>query len=124
MIRKVLSEVTASISELQQNPMSVLKSGEGEPVAVLNHNQVAFYCIPAETYEAMLDELEDMRLAALVAERESDPNRELVEVEIDNGRPVEVRRYRADTQMPLQRLRGSVVDYQDPMEPSTSKKNS
>ncbi len=36
----------------------------------------------------------------------------------DNGRPtVEVLRYRSDQRTPLERLRGSVVDYQDPTEP-------
>ncbi len=36
----------------------------------------------------------------------------------DKGRPtVEVRRYRADQRTPLERLAGSVVDYQAPTEP-------
>lgn len=36
----------------------------------------------------------------------------------DNGRPtIEVRRYRADKRSPLERLRGSVIEYALPMEP-------
>lgn len=36
----------------------------------------------------------------------------------DKGRPtVEVRRYRSDTRSPLERLRGSVVEFNDPTEP-------
>ncbi|OOG20525.1 prevent-host-death protein [Thioalkalivibrio denitrificans] len=36
----------------------------------------------------------------------------------DNGHPtVEVRRFRADPRTPLERLRGSVVEYRDPFEP-------
>jgi len=36
----------------------------------------------------------------------------------DNGRPtIEVRRFRSDQRTPLERLRGSVVEYQSPTEP-------
>lgn len=36
----------------------------------------------------------------------------------DRGRPgVEVRRYRSDPRSPLERLRGSVVEYNEPTEP-------
>ncbi|MCP5460090.1 MAG: type II toxin-antitoxin system Phd/YefM family antitoxin [Gammaproteobacteria bacterium] len=36
----------------------------------------------------------------------------------DNGQPVvEVRRYRADNRTPLERLRGSVVEFKAPTEP-------
>lgn len=36
----------------------------------------------------------------------------------DNGRPtVEVRRFRSDHRSPLERLRGSVAEYQSPVEP-------
>lgn len=37
----------------------------------------------------------------------------------DNGRPtVELRRFRKDRRCPLERLRGSVVEYRGPFEPS------
>lgn len=36
----------------------------------------------------------------------------------DNGRPtVEVRRYKADKRSPMERLRGSVIEFTDPFEP-------
>lgn len=36
----------------------------------------------------------------------------------DKGRPaIEVRRARADQRAPLERLQGTVIDYQDPTEP-------
>jgi antitoxin StbD len=61
--------------------MAVVEMGEGFPVAVLNRNQPAFYCVPAEAYEALMDKLEDMELAALVhARRDQDE----VEVDIDD----------------------------------------
>jgi len=84
MISKILSESSISVSALKKNPMAVVNSGGGEPVAVLNHNQPAFYCVPADTYAALLDELDDMRLAMLVQERESNPQRELVKVDLND----------------------------------------
>lgn len=61
--------------------MAVVKQADGFPVAVLNRNQVAFYCISAEAYEEMLDKLEDIELAQIVRARE---NQDEVEVNIDD----------------------------------------
>jgi len=66
----VLTDVTTSISDLKKNPMAAVKQGDGFPVAVLNHNKAAFYCVPAEAYEALMDKLEDIELADLVKQRE------------------------------------------------------
>lgn len=65
----ILSETAASISELKKNPMAAVASGEGFPVAILNRNEPAFYCIPAKTYAAMLERLEDLELNALANQR-------------------------------------------------------
>ncbi len=69
MVHTVLADVTTSISELKKNPMAVVEQGEGFPVAVLNRNQPAFYCVPAEAYEVLMDKLEDVELAAIVEAR-------------------------------------------------------
>jgi len=69
MVQTVLADVTTSISELKKNPMAVVEQGEGFPVAVLNRNQPVFYCVPAAAYEALMDKLEDVELAAIVEAR-------------------------------------------------------
>lgn len=69
----ILSEIAASISELKKNPMAAVASGEGFPVAILNRNEPAFYCIPAKTYAAMLERLEDLELNALANQRADQP---------------------------------------------------
>jgi len=74
MTHQIFSEVTASISELKKNPMAAVDSGEGFPIAVLNRNKPAFYCVPAEVYEAMLDRLDDQELVAIVNERSAEPS--------------------------------------------------
>ena len=72
-VRSILADSTTSISELKKNPMAVIEQGGGFPVAVLNRNQPAFYCVPAEAYELLMDKLEDMELAELVKQREHEP---------------------------------------------------
>jgi antitoxin StbD len=80
MVHTVLADVTTSISELKKNPMAVVKQGEGFPVAVLNRNQPAFYCVPAAAYEILMDKLEDIELAAIVETRK---DQEEIAVDID-----------------------------------------
>lgn len=70
---QILADVAASVSELKKNPMATVASGEGFPVAILNHNEPVFYLVPAAAYEALMDKLEDMELAALVAARRDQP---------------------------------------------------
>lgn len=70
MTYQVLTETAASISELKANPMKVVASGNGMPIAVLNRNEPAFYCVPAAAYEAMMEMLDDVELLSLVKERQ------------------------------------------------------
>ncbi|TNH44552.1 type II toxin-antitoxin system Phd/YefM family antitoxin [Photorhabdus luminescens] len=77
----ILSEISASISELKKNPMATVNAGAGYPVAILNRNQPVFYCIPAELYEQILDTLDDQELIRLVNERRGQA---LVDVDLDN----------------------------------------
>lgn len=73
MTHQILAEVSASISELKTNPMKVVASGNGMPIAVLNHNEPAFYCVPAVAYEAMMELLDDGELLRIVKERMNEP---------------------------------------------------
>ncbi len=65
----ILAETTASVSELKKNPMGTVAAGDGFPVAILNRNEPAFYCVPAKAYEALMDRLEDLELNALADAR-------------------------------------------------------
>ena len=80
MTNLILTEITASISELKKNPMGIVAAGEGSPVAILNRNKPAFYCVPAKAYEILMDKLEDIELNALADSRENDPE---IEVTLD-----------------------------------------
>lgn len=73
----ILADVAASVSELKKNPMATVAAGEGFPVAILNHNEPVFYCVPTHAYEALMDKLEDMELAALAVSRKDQPEIEV-----------------------------------------------
>lgn len=81
MTSQILATTAASISELKANPMKVVASGLGMPIAVLNRNEPAFYCIPAKAYEAMLDLIDDKDLLALATARADE---ESIVVSIDD----------------------------------------
>lgn len=81
MTTRILADIAASITELKTNPMKVASSAHGEPVAILNRNEPAFYCVPAETYEIMMDKLEDLELLIIAKERE---NEKSISVSIDD----------------------------------------
>lgn len=76
----ILADTCAGISELKKNPMAVVEQGDGAPVAIMNRSEPAFYAVPAEAFEALIEKLEDLELAALVKERADQPE---IEVDID-----------------------------------------
>jgi antitoxin StbD len=71
-MKTLLAELSASITDLKKNPSAVIAKSSGQPVVILNHNRPAAYLIPAEAYEALLDRLDDLELAGLIRERQGE----------------------------------------------------
>jgi len=71
-MKTVLAKCSASISELKRNPSALIEKSEGEPIVILNHNSPTAYLIPAETYEELMERLEDYQLGLIVQERQSE----------------------------------------------------
>lgn len=82
-MEQVLSRCSASISELKKNPTALLNEAEGSPITILNHNIPTAYLIPAETYEWLMDRLEDAELAQVVINRVHEKEN-AIEIEIDD----------------------------------------
>lgn len=80
MANLILSDTSASVSELKKKPMATVEAGAGMPVAILNRNQPVFYCVPAHLYEKMLEIIDDQELATLVKARENQP---LLDLDLD-----------------------------------------
>lgn len=81
-MKSVLASRSASITELKKNPSALIEESEGEPIAILNHNSPTAYLIPADTYEMIMERLEDYQLGVIVQERQ-DEKIDAVEVDID-----------------------------------------
>jgi len=80
-MNQILSSLTASITELKKHPMATVNSAHGEPLAILSHNEPVFYCVPAKTYEVMMDLLEDSELRKIIEAR---TRKKEIEVDIDD----------------------------------------
>lgn len=68
-MQRVEAEVAVSVSELKRNPTAIVDGAHGHPVAILNHNRVMAYMVPASTYEAMMEALDDQALVRIIRER-------------------------------------------------------
>ncbi|GIA20563.1 hypothetical protein VCSRO84_3210 [Vibrio cholerae] len=66
-----------------KNPTALLNEADGAAIAILNHNKPAAYLVPAETYEYLIDMLEDYELSQIVDSRRADLS-QAVEVNIDD----------------------------------------
>ena len=81
-MKPLLANCSASITDLKKNPSALIDQAEGEPIAILNHNIPTAYLVPAETYEQILEKLEDYQLGLIVKERQNEKIA-AVEVNID-----------------------------------------
>jgi len=79
----ILSDLSVSMSEFKKNPNETLRESGGQAVAVLSHNKPAFYMVPPERYEAMLEELDDLHLLRVAKERLKQKGR-AIEVTLDD----------------------------------------
>lgn len=80
-MQRIEAILSASISDLRKSPSSIVEAAHGEAVAILNHNRIMAYMVPAETYEAMLDRLDDLELVRIAKTRASERG---VPVDIDD----------------------------------------
>ncbi len=81
-MKAVFASCSASISELKKNPSALIDQAEGEPIAILNHNKPTAYLVPAETYEQLMEKLDDYHLGLVVKERQGEKDA-AVEVNVD-----------------------------------------
>ena len=68
-IQRVEADLVVGISDLKKNPTAVVDGARGNPVAILNHNRVMAYMVPADAYEAMLERLDDLDLVEIAKAR-------------------------------------------------------
>ena len=81
-MNSILAKYSASISELKKNPSALLQQADGSPITILNHNKPTAYLVPAETYEALLEKLEDYELGEFVKQRQHEKPK-AIEISLD-----------------------------------------
>lgn len=85
----VLAETSIGITELKKNPSAVIRDAGTETIVVLHHNKPSAYLVPASTYEALMDVLDDLQLIPVVQQRiaswQTDPDNviELTRAELE-----------------------------------------
>ncbi|WP_455756008.1 type II toxin-antitoxin system prevent-host-death family antitoxin [Sulfurimonas sp.] len=68
-MQTILSNYTASITELKKSPTEILKNAGSEAVAILNHNVPSAYLVPSDTYEKLMEMLDEYMLSKDVKSR-------------------------------------------------------
>lgn len=79
-MHNIYAEKTISLNELGNIPQ-ILAQAEGDPVAVLYNDKPQAYLLSAAHYESLMELLEDMEDAKLLAERFGGP---FVDVDIND----------------------------------------
>ena len=82
-MQPILSNYTASITELKKSPMQLLKDADDEAVAILNHNVASAYLVPSSLYEKMIDIIDEYYLTKEVETRLQDGEKP-IKVAIDD----------------------------------------
>lgn len=86
----VLAETSIGITELKKNPSAVIRDAGTDTIVVLHHNKPSAYLVPASTYEALMDVLDDLQLIPVVQQRisswQADPDKviEITRSELEN----------------------------------------
>lgn len=70
----ILADACISISDLKKNPSAAIAAAEGFPLAILNRNKPAAYLVPAEAWEAIMDQLDDIELVRIARKRWNEPS--------------------------------------------------
>ena len=73
-MQRIEASVAISVSDLKKNPSAVFDRSAGQAVAVLNHNRVMGYMVPAAMYEAMIERLDDAELVRIAKDRLGAPS--------------------------------------------------
>lgn len=71
---EVRTNETISVTDIQRRAKDVferIERGEQDKYVVLKNNEIAAVLLPADRYEALMDELDDLRIDAIAAERVS-----------------------------------------------------
>jgi antitoxin StbD len=82
-MKHILSNYTASITELKKSPTKLLNESGGEEIAILNHHVPCAYLVPRKLFEKMIDIVDDYYLSQEI-EKVLNDKQESIKVNIDD----------------------------------------
>ena len=82
-MKPILSNYTASITELKKSPTQLLNEAGDEAIGLLNHNVSSAYLVPSKLFEKMMDIIDDYYLSQEV-EKALNDKQESIKVNIDD----------------------------------------
>ena len=75
MLTKIRAELQVSISDLKRNPQAIINDAKGEAIALLNRNKPTAYIVPVDTYERLLDMVEDAEIGRIIEKRKGEKSK-------------------------------------------------
>jgi antitoxin StbD len=67
--QRVEAATAVSVSAFKKSPTAYVDESNGEAIALLNHNRVIAYMVPAARYEELLEMADNLYLAQVVRSR-------------------------------------------------------
>ncbi len=77
MIEHILTDAMIGVSEFKKNPIEAVEEAGGQPIAVLSNNKPQFYCLSKDSFEELMELVEDMRLGEVAVKREQKKNKRI-----------------------------------------------
>jgi antitoxin StbD len=68
-MQRVEAANAVSVSAFKKSPTAYVEESNGEAIALLNHNRVIAYMVPAARYEELLEIADNLQLAQVVRSR-------------------------------------------------------
>ena len=82
-VARMMTGMSASITEFKANPNAVMLESEGEAIVVLKSNEPCFYAVPPELFEIMSEAMEDLALLLQANARLND-GKKLIDVNLND----------------------------------------
>jgi antitoxin StbD len=71
-MQQILAPFSASITELKNDPISLINEAIEETVVIIDNNLPTAYLISATKYESLINQLEDYELGIIIQERQAE----------------------------------------------------
>lgn len=71
-MRRILTDLTTTISEFRKNPNQAVEDAKGKPFAVLTNNKPSFYVLTPKDYDELMERIWDLEMTPTILQRLED----------------------------------------------------